>query len=80
MTIALFVLGVIGLFFGPIGWVVSFVCFSLFVVSLFTKGVIGTGKLIMSTKCPYCRTKISRSASICPQCGSTIEKEKVAGT
>lgn len=41
----------------------------VFIVGFFVREIYrGT----MTTKCPYCRTQIDKSASVCKQCGRDV--------
>lgn len=73
ITAILFILGIVFLFlFWPLGVFLLF----LAVISLVLKLVVGSGKtiggMITQTKCPNCQSKISRKATICPHCQTTL--------
>lgn len=76
ITAILLILGIIFLFlFWPLGIFLLF----LTIVSLILKLVVGSGKtvgnMITQTKCPNCRSKISKKATICPHCQTKINSD-----
>lgn len=74
MAILFLIFALFSLLFGPLGWLLSFIFFSLFILTLIFKGISGTAKAMTRKKCTYCKSAIPNSAVICPVCRSQLQQ------